>query len=600
MSDKNYDVVVVGGGIAGAIVAKELAVAKKSVLVLEAGTATGSTPEGYRTFLQNFYQSLTYSAPNAPYPANSNAPAQSLLDIVKISPGKPDTSGYYVQNGPLPFGSNNTRTVGGTTLHWLGTALRMLPSDFQMQSRYGVSQDWPFGYDKLMPYYRLAERELGVAADVEEQSYLGLEFAPGYVFPMHKIPSTWLDVKIAESIDGMPIRVGKRDYPVKVVNIPVARNSTPNADYDGGKGYTPVGAVGDPNSGQRCEGSTSCIPICPVQAKYNAMKTLYGADAEVVEIRTQAVASRVEVDPRSGRVTGILYKEYASPGSSEFTSRTARGKLYVIAAHAIETAKLLLASGVANSSDQLGRNLMDHPYINTLGLMREDIGSFRGPLISSGVPSLRDGEFRGAQAAFRVDIANNGWTFPRDAPRSTVNTMVNEHNLFGAQLRKQLRESVSRQFRFGFLVEQLPDPRNRVAIDPQYVDAIGNYRPVLSYEVSSYTRAGFAQGKMMSDQLFQRLGAEDHTAYNVSDPGYLTYDGKGYTFSGAGHAVGTHRIGTSASNSVVNVDQKTWDHENMYLVGCGNMPTIGTSNPTLTMAALTFWAAENIKKDLDS
>jgi choline dehydrogenase-like flavoprotein len=57
-------------------------------------------------------------------------------------------------------------------------------------------------------------------------------------------------------------------------------------------------------------------------------------------------------------------------------------------------------------------------------------------------------------------------------------------------------------------------------------------------------------------------------------------------------------MGSSAHDSVVNREQRTWDHSNLFLVGCGNMPTLGTSNPTLTMAALTFWAAENIIKDL--
>ena len=67
---------------------------------------------------------------------------------------------------------------------------------------------------------------------------------------------------------------------------------------------------------------------------------------------------------------------------------------------------------------------------------------------------------------------------------------------------------------------------------------------------------------------------------------------------GAGHLAGTHRMGTSPNNSVVDRRQRTWAHENLYLAGCGNMPTIGTSNPTLTMSALAFAAAEKILQDL--
>ena len=91
---------------------------------------------------------------------------------------------------------------------------------------------------------------------------------------------------------------------------------------------------------------------------------------------------------------------------------------------------------------------------------------------------------------------------------------------------------------------------------------------------------------------------QDYTQYNPTDSNYVTYNGVGYSYQGAGHLVGTHRMGSSPHDSVVNREQRTWDHPNLYLVGCGNMTTLGTSNPTLTLAALTFWAAENIIKEL--
>jgi len=62
---------------------------------------------------------------------------------------------------------------------------------------------------------------------------------------------------------------------------------------------------------------------------------------------------------------------------------------------------------------------------------------------------------------------------------------------------------------------------------------------------------------------------------------------------------GTHRMGCTRGNSVVNDRQRCWDHDNLYLVGCGNMPTVGTSNPTLTMTALAIWAGDNIVEDLE-
>ena len=97
----------------------------------------------------------------------------------------------------------------------------------------------------------------------------------------------------ADGLDGRPVHVDGEDVPLKVTNTPQARNGVPNPAYDGGNGYRPVGAVGNPHSGMRCEGNASCIPICPAQAKYTALKTLHRAQRGGVEVRTQAVVSRV-------------------------------------------------------------------------------------------------------------------------------------------------------------------------------------------------------------------------------------------------------------------------------------------------------------------
>jgi choline dehydrogenase-like flavoprotein len=75
-------------------------------------------------------------------------------------------------------------------------------------------------------------------------------------------------------------------------------------------------------------------------------------------------------------------------------------------------------------------------------------------------------------------------------------------------------------------------------------------------------------------------------------------DGNELWWQGAGHLAGTHIMGTHAHNSVVDKYQKCWDYDNLYMVGCGSMPTVSTSNPTLTMAAITFMAAEQIVRDL--
>ncbi len=109
---------------------------------------------------------------------------------------------------------------------------------------------------------------------------------------------------------------------------------------------------------------------------------------------------------------------------------------------------------------------------------------------------------------------------------------------------------------------------------------------------------GVAYARQLARRMFQRLGAEDCTAYDPDDYGYVTYEGKGYVIRGGNHLAGTHMMGTDPHTSVVDSDQRSWDHENLYLVGGGSMPSVGTSNITLTIAALCFRSADRIIEQL--
>ena len=600
MTGTDCEVLVVGAGIAGSIIARRLAEAGHDVLVLEAGEATGVTWADYQS---NISQMLAAPAkvPNAGWTNSPAAPSPSVLDIRPIAPGGPSgTAGYFVQQGPLPFGSDYQRSRGGTTLHWYGHCIRMLPSDFRMQSTYGVGIDWPLSYDDLVPWYAEAEREIGVAADVADQVRTGTPFPPGYVYPMHKVPMTYLDSWLAERLDGTPVRIGSGSYPTGVIPVPGGRNSLPNAAYDGGRGYRPVGAVGRPTSGLRCEGNASCIPGCPVQAKYNALKTLTAAIDAGARVLTQAVASTVLVGS-DGAVSGVEYLRWSGNTFPSAEKHTVTAKRYVLAAHAIENAKILLMSKLAGTSNQVGKNLMDHPFLLSWATADEPLGTFRGPGSTSGIETLRDGPYRGEHASFRMDIDNWGFGI-LGSPGSDVDTAVFGDGLFGTALRERLEHDVPRQLMFGFLLEQLPSDKNTVTLSTSYSDALGLPRPVLTYDIHDYTRRGAAAARGCAAQWFETLGARDLTTYESGQPVVahqrFSWDGKPYATMGAGHVCGTHRMGPRKEMSVVDPDQRSWDHRNLFVVGAGSMPTIGTSNPTLTLAALTCRTAAALLAEL--
>jgi choline dehydrogenase-like flavoprotein len=599
-SETMYDAVIVGAGISGAIIANELSRAGKRVLILEAGPGEDMDIPGYDDYLTRFYE--TASKDNqSPFAPNDSAPMPRSKDVRRIRPGHPDASAYLVQNGPFATDTTYTRALGGTTLHWEGKTLRMLPEDFELQTRYGQGRDWPVSYDDLEPYYRHAEREIGVSADVEDQAYLGINFKPGYVYPMRGLPLSYLDQVVAKGVDGTKVALEGDEYELKVRPFPQGRNGIPNPDYDGGKGYRPVGAVStnQVEEGGRCQGNNNCVPLCPVQAKYNALKTLAKAlQTGRVDILPQTVASKVQIDPGTGRVTQIEYKTYREVNSREYTTGTVRGRIFVLSANAIENARLMLASGLPSTSGLVGRNLMDHAYLLAWGLLPEVAGTFRGTICTGGICDLRGGSFRGEQAGFAIDIHNDGWGWAMGSPYTDLLNIVDDHNQFGADLRRELVARISHQLQLAFMVEVLPNTSNRVTVASSFKDQLDNMRPVITYNIPDYSMRGVAYARQTSRRIFQLTGAKDHSMYDPTDYGYVTYEGQGYVIRGGNHLGGTHLMGTTPRNSVVDSHQRAWDHENLYLVGGGSMPSIGTSNITLTLAALCFRSAGHMITEL--
>jgi choline dehydrogenase-like flavoprotein len=594
MSADRYDVVIVGAGCSGSIIANELAREGLSVLVLEAGTDVARTFAGYQEQLQAFY-SAVFKTPEAPYKFNPNAPEPDIPGV--LTPG----AGYFVvAPGTIPFGSTYARTTGGTMLHWLGTCLRMLPEDFEFADRFGRGRNWPIGYQDLEPDYGRAEWEIGVSADVTDQGYLGVEFRDGYEYPMHRIPPSYSDQRLAAAVDGMRVRVGAEMPALHVRSTPAGRNSTPREGYrpvgavDLAQGFTPPpeGQMLARDIGERCQGNSACVPICPVQAKYNALKTLAKATATGrVTVMPQAVASRVLTDGR--RVTGIEYLRYDSPDSPAHRTETACGGTYVLACHAVENAKLMLMSELQSRNQLIGANLQDHPVLLRWGLAAEPIGAYRGPLSTSGIEDLRGGTFRSEFAAFRIEVGNDGWLWPTGAPDTTATEAIAD-GLIGRGLRDKLGAELGRQCRVGCLIEQLPAPENRITIDRAHPDALGLPRPVTNYNLDDYTIEGMAVASRIAREIFAAAGIEDSTDPNHTFAFKQKWRDETLIWGGAGHYAGTHCMGSDPADSIVDSHQRSWELDNLFLAGPGSMPSMGTSNPTLTVAALAFRTSREV------
>ncbi|UPG87423.1 GMC family oxidoreductase [Luteibacter aegosomatis] len=657
MTTQTYDLVIVGSGISGSIVAYELGRQGKKVLILEAGQEVPVDRSGYmRTFFK-----ANAKTPESPYPPTTQDPKASTPDnplglpdpalenvprytVLQINSWRNPAQCYFTYPPQAPgltgdspevvfaFASSYERIGGGTTWHWLGTSLRHFWHDFELKTLYGHGVDWPGGqqfYQALVPYYEKATKEIGVSGDKAAMDKIYTQFdvepsgkyGPDYDYPMPPIVASLVDNLFATvtdmTVDGNPVY------------------SSP----------TPQGRNSLPGDRRQCAGNTNCIPICPIQAKYDATVTLANAlQTGNVDILYRTVASNIQVDAATGEVTGIDYITYDDHLGPPSGTGTAVGTKYLLAAHAIETPRLLLMSnknakfpdGVANSSGQVGRNLMDHIMYLAWGLAKDPVYAYRGPLSTSGYESLRDGAFRKNRSAYRIEIGNEGWQWAANDPYTTLADFVFGQNasqlngnsvnqqgqplrfnpslpansqLFGQQLVDTLNGVYIRQIRLGYLIEQLPDPDNRVQLSPTETDHLGLPRPLVTYRIrNDYEREAFVSAKAVSTEIFNAIGATEYTipppdpvlygAPNEVTATNFQYKGNNFTFYGAGHIVGTYRIGDEKTNSVLNPRQQSWDHANLYMVGSGVFPTVATGNPTLTIAALAFQAADNILQDL--
>jgi choline dehydrogenase-like flavoprotein len=375
---------------------------------------------------------------------------------------------------------------------------------------------------------------------------------------MREIPLSYGDKLVKKELDGIEVDGVK----ITVRSTPQARLTIP---YKPHKGF---------EERRACEGNSNCIPLCPSSAKYDAGSHVKAAvETGNAELRSACVVTELLVNGGGeNRVAAVRYKNWRSANKNE--QQTASANVVILAANAIETPKLLLMSNLANSSDQVGRNLMDHLQDEITAFFPKALYPFRGPQSTCSIEDFRDGPSRKNYSAFRMTIGNDG---------------LDNQMLFGEDLCSKLANDIPKMMRISFSTEMLPNPNNRVTLSDK-LDSYELPRPRIHFEVDSYTYDALKKGHEVALTLLESIPNIEKDKIKERE-----WQRKWNT---AAHIMGTCRMGNDPRTSVVNADGQTYDHPNLYIVGTSVFPTSATANPTLTAAALALKTASAVLSKL--
>lgn len=432
------DVVIVGSGVAGALMAWKLAQKNIRVLMLEAGPRI-ERAEMVKSITETYKRDYSGGYPNpswAPRP-DWNEPSKSNISF----------------NGPDVTHIEYLRVVGGTTWQWNASCLRFYPVDMRMKSTYGVGIDWPIDYDLIEPFYVEAEYEIGISGD----SHLEDASTRSRPFPMPPMPHSYSDKMLMQA---------GGDKTFKFIARPVARATRPY----GGRSV--------------CAGFGTCAPICPSGAQYAAIIHVQMAEKAGARVIENARVDRLEANA-NGYVTAAHGKR------ADGTPFLARGRIFVVAANGIESPRLLMmstseryAKGLCPSSGQLGRNFMDHPGILCHLLMPQPVYQGRGPQSTMVSYTYRDGNYRGWHSGWLLAV-NNAVRVPEIAKEFT------DAGLEQPALDAAIRNRVMRQVELETQIELLPNHDNGLTLDWDNRDTAGQPKMRLYYSYSDYERGAF-------------------------------------------------------------------------------------------------------------
>jgi choline dehydrogenase-like flavoprotein len=553
----NYDAIVIGSGMSGGWNAKELAEQGLKVLVLERGA--------------KIVPGKDYADMHAPWeePHFDKIPEQEVADHYPIQVAGVSyaifnsNKHFWVKDSEHPYNTPKDKPydwlrgyhTGGRSLMWARQSYRLGPQDFEANKQDGYGVDWPIRYDDLAPWYDYVERFAGIAGSAD-----GIDQLPDGVFQ-----PAWEMTSVEKAFKQT---VESKFSGRKVISARVAHLTQPTKEQIAlGRGT--------------CQARNHCARGCSFGAYFSSNAATLPAAMRTgnCTIVNDAIVHSIDYDAEKKRVTGV---KVIDANTKEVKTYTAR--IIFLNASTIATAMILLQSksasfpnGLANNSDQVGRNLMDHVsggrasgsiagYNNEYYYGRRPGGIYiprYANITENDKPYIRGFGFQGGSA-------RDGWTGNRPG--------------IGADFKQANRTPGGWRVGIYAFGEVLPNPENRVTLDKNKTDKWGLPLAYINCEMGKNEMIMMQEAQKDAVAMMQVMGATNISS-EPDDDITLTRPGNRI------HEMGTARMGRDPATSVLNSWCQAHDIPNLFITDGACMTSAACQNPSLTYMALSARAS---------